>query len=252
MNQHRPTYNTPYKPRNFPGHFGGQRPWKRSPNFRRNNYRAFASKPKYIEDSNQQGRYVPYKKHVEADQVSTGSSRKSSREDTQSRRENDTMSSSFLSHNSGEASPQKTYPHVKPNGHVSNPLSYDDTFRLKVNPHTILRRGVKNLHLKNIPKEFTTDDIEMLMDEKKESLILINHPFSKSQNKFLTYCFVILDDEREAANLCRKWDRKNLVDFMGNTKRMQVFQGVQLPREFLLKILKSKGILHKVNFTSFF
>lgn len=141
----------------------------------------------------------------------------------------------------------RTYPHTKPNGHVSNPLSYDDTFRLKVNAKTILRRGVKNLHLKNIPKEFTVEDIELLLDEQKESLLLINHPYSKSQHKFLTYCFVLLDDEREAASLCRKWDRKTLVDFCGNTKRMQVFQGVQLPREFLLKILSSKGINHKVD-----
>jgi hypothetical protein len=130
---------------------------------------------------------------------------------------------------------------------VSNPLSYDDTYRLKVNPKQIIRRGVKNLHLKNIPKEFTVHDVEMLMDDQKDSLILINHPYSKSQHKFLTYCFVLLDDKYEAADLCRKWDRKNLVDFCGNSKRMQVYQGVQIPKDFLLKILKSKGINHKVN-----
>ena len=92
----------------------------------------------------------------------------------------------------------------------------------------------------------------MLMDEKKKSLILINHPFSKHQNKFLTYCFVLLDDEYEAANLCRKWDRKNVIDYLGNAKRMQVYQGVQLPGEFLMKILKSKGINHKVKFLYIF
>jgi hypothetical protein len=130
---------------------------------------------------------------------------------------------------------------------VSNPLSYDDTHRSKVNAQTIIRRGVKNLHLKNIPNEFTVDDVEMLLDDRKESLILINHPYSKNQHKFKTYCFVLIDDEYEAAELCRKWDRKNLVDFCGNSKRMQVYQGVQTPKEFLLKILKSKGINHKVN-----
>ena len=218
--------------------------WKGSPMYKRNHYRPRYSKPKYVwqrkdsPDSN--------KTCFEQDKYSTESSRKSSKDF--STKTSDKMSGSFLSKKSSE-SPQKiTYPYRKPNGHVSNPLSYDDTFRLKVNPQTILRRGVKNLHLKNIPKEFTLEDIELLLDEKKESLILINHPYSKSQHKFLTYCFVLLDDEREAASLCRKWDRKNLVDFCGNSKRMQVFQGVQLPKEFLLKILQSKGINHKVIF----
>lgn len=188
-----------------------------------------------------------------SERCSTNGSRKSSEESL--RRQRKGGCERFLSGNSDEDVSRRwafpsaltdSHPYTKPNGHVSNPLSYDDTFRLKATPQAILRRGVRNLHLKNIPAGFTVDDVELLLDESKESLLLINHPYSKSQHKFLTYCFVLLDDEREAAALCRKWDRKTLVDCCGNSRRMQVFQGVQSPREFLLKLLHSKGVNHKV------
>ena len=69
-------------------------------------------------------------------------------------------------------------------GRQSNPLSNNQAKKLKLTPKRILEECVINLNLKDIPEGFNYDDLEILTEGVRESVLLINLPFNKEKQSF--------------------------------------------------------------------
>ena len=105
-----------------------------------------------------------------------------------------------------------------------------------------------NLNLKDIPEGFNYDDLELLTREVRESVLLINLPFNKEKQSFHEYCFILMTNPEAAAEFCRKWNQKVLVDVLGNSKKVHFHKGNNSPQKFILRVLDSKAMFDVVSF----
>lgn len=127
-------------------------------------------------------------------------------------------------------------------------VSMKKTIQSKTNHDKILQRRVKNLHVKFLPKNFSIYDIENMLFENRESLLVVNHPYNCTKRQFFDYCFILMDNERDSAQFCEKWDHQHVMDCRGFVDKIQIFEGIQKPRDFLMKIFKSKSIKNRVKY----
>ena len=136
-------------------------------------------------------------------------------------------------------------------GRKTNPLNSEQTSRLKLSPERILKEGIVNLNLKDIPPGFTYFDLELLVGDLLSQTLLINLPFNKDKKSFHEYCFLLMTSPEAAAELCRRWDQVVLVDIFGNFKEVQFHRGYNQPKEVFLQVLGSKAISDAVVFFYF-
>ena len=127
-----------------------------------------------------------------------------------------------------------------------NPLGYNETIRRKLTARDILRRKVKNLHIKCLPPNFNPYDMENLASACRKSLILIHQPYNKEKKIFYNYCFMLVEDPKEAAKFCQQWDRKRVVDCFGESKVLQIHEGNKTPQDFIRSILTAKSMKAEV------
>ena len=113
---------------------------------------------------------------------------------------------------------------------------------LKLTPKNIIQNNVKNLNLRYLPSSFIQEDLLLLTDDFEEVRLVINIPYNRTEDKFHDYAFVLLNDSRQAANLCKKWNEKVLVDTLGSARRVKFHKANHSPREFLKRILRSKCV----------
>lgn len=86
----------------------------------------------------------------------------------------------------------------------------------------------------------------LLTDEYKDYRVVINIPYNRVHDCFHDYAFVLLNNSRKAAELCKKWDEKTLVDALGDSRRVKFHKGNNSPKEFLKRVLKSKSVFDQV------
>ena len=131
-------------------------------------------------------------------------------------------------------------------GRQSNPLSNLQAKKLKLTPKRILEECVINLNLKDIPEGFNYDDLEILTQEVRDSVLLINLPFNKEKQSFHEYCFILMNNHESAAKFCEQWNQKELVDAFGNHKKVHFHRGNNSPRKFIMRVLGSRAMLESV------
>lgn len=102
------------------------------------------------------------------------------------------------------------------------------------------------MNLKDIPEGFNYDDLEILTREVRESVLLVNLPFNKEKQSFHEYCFILMTNPTAAAEFCRKWNQRVLVDALGNSKKVHFHKGNNSPRKFILRVLDSKAMFDVV------
>lgn len=127
-------------------------------------------------------------------------------------------------------------------GRKGNRLTNEQTKVLKLTPKSILRNGVTNLNLRNLPCDFTQDDISLMTQEISYSRIVVNIPYNRMIDTFYDYAFVLVKDSHAASKFCKDWNKKFVTGALGNVKRIHFHQSNQSPKEFLIKILRSKSV----------
>jgi hypothetical protein len=131
-------------------------------------------------------------------------------------------------------------------GRKGNRLTNTQKRALKLTPRDIINKNVRNLNMRELPPFFLQEDLTLLTDEFKDFRLVINIPYNRLKYCFHDYAFVLFNDCREAADFCKKWDGRMLVDALGESRRVKFHKGNNSPQEFLKRILKSKSVFDQV------
>lgn len=131
-------------------------------------------------------------------------------------------------------------------GRRSNRLTRHQKRALKLTPADIIHNNIRNLNIREMPRNFVQEDLMLLTDEMKDYRLVINIPYNRMHNTFHDYAFVLFTDCGKAAELCQKWDERVVVDALGESRRIKFHKGNNSPKEFLKRVLRSKCVFDQV------